>query len=106
MYFREAVEPSYRSCATIIQLHRNAMSGYYMIDVDEDRLGTAQQAFCDMDTDNGGYTLVMNQNADECLPNSVEQVGALNSTGSFRLASVKMPTNPIPCILNSMSWCL
>jgi len=48
----------YEDCATLLALKPDSVSGPYMIDPDGDGIDPAFSAYCDMDTVDGGWTLI------------------------------------------------
>jgi len=54
----EKFDQIYQDCRAILEAEPGLSSGYYTIDLDGEGIQPALDAFCDMDTDGGGWTVI------------------------------------------------
>lgn len=78
-----------RSCAALLASQPGTPSGWYTLDVDGSGPAAAQQYFCDMTSDGGGWTRVARQTEAQPVQN---WNGGVNGS-SYALATEKIPAH-------------
>lgn len=84
-----AVSSSYASCLAYLNAHPGAPSGTYTLDVDGNGPVAAQSYYCDMTSDGGGWTKIVQQYESSPVTN---WNGGVNGT-AFALASSQIPSH-------------
>jgi len=96
--------PCYSSCKDIHERQPELPSGVYAVDLDGVGPAAPLDVYCDMTSDGGGWTLVMNQVPTEWLPNNLGTVNPGNFgslTKTYRLGS-----DIIKTIRPTVAWLL
>ena len=107
-YFREAIPPAFTTCAEIKRMNHRAQSGIYTIDLDgpggDDK--NTFDAYCDMETDGGGWTLAMHQAPNQCLAGTSTKIGDAATWLADNTQSFRWGTRQLAIVRPEAAWVL
>ncbi|KFE64398.1 hypothetical protein DB31_2192 [Hyalangium minutum] len=92
------------SCREILESGMSTGSGVYQVDIDDAGPLNPIGVYCDMTTDGGGWTLMMNQSPSERLPYDFSTINSQNF-GSLT-ASYRLGASAIRALRPTVAWVL